>query len=138
MHNILTNEISLILPQYSKVRKEKRGIITSLITSFIGLAYQSISSFLNIRRHKALHEAVKAMETKVDIQCNRLIHLEYSMVMCGVYNAETFKELFKTVQQMLNTTNPNEKLFTGELSTAFIWYVHKNGLHHYAIIYFYI
>ena len=57
-------------------RKEKRGIITSLISSFIHLAYDSISSFLHNRRHKALHKAVKAMETKVNIQHKRLIHLE--------------------------------------------------------------
>ena len=33
-HNILTDEISIILPQFPKVRKEKRGIITSLISWF--------------------------------------------------------------------------------------------------------
>ena len=34
---------------------------------------------------------------------------------------------------MHNTTTPNGKLFTGELSTAFMWYVNKNGVHHYSI-----
>ena len=34
-------------------RKEKRGILTSIITGFIGLAYEDISSFLNTKRHKA-------------------------------------------------------------------------------------
>ena len=34
---------------------------------------------------------------------------------------------------MHNTTIPNEKLLTGELSTAFTWYVNKNGAYHYAI-----
>ena len=47
------------------------------------------------------------------------------MVMYGIYNAETLENLIKTVHQMYNTT-PNEKLFTGELSTAFTWYVNKN------------
>ena len=36
-HNILKNEIDLILPQL--IRKEKHGIITPLVASFIGLAY---------------------------------------------------------------------------------------------------
>ena len=34
-----------------------------------------------ITRHKALHKAVKAIENKVNLQHNRLIHLENSMVM---------------------------------------------------------
>ena len=72
------------------------------------------------------------MESKVDIQHNRLIHLEDSMVMYGMYNADTLDNLINTVHQMHNTT-PGEKLFTGELSTAFIWYVNKDGVHHYAI-----
>ena len=34
---------------------------------------------------------------------------------------------------MHNTTTPNEKLFTGELSTDFTMYVNKNRIHHYDI-----
>ena len=44
-HNILENEINLILPQVP--RKQKCGIITTLVFSFIGLAYEGISSFLH-------------------------------------------------------------------------------------------
>ena len=58
-----------------------RGILTLLITGFIGLAYEGISSLLHNRRHKTLHKEVKAMETKTNIKCNKLIHLEDSMVM---------------------------------------------------------
>ena len=101
---------------YSK--KGKRDIITSLISSFIGLVYEGISSFLFNRRHKALHKAVKVMKSKVDIQHNKLLHLEDTMVMYGIYNAEISEKLIKTAHQMNNTTTPNEKLFTGELSTA--------------------
>ena len=43
--NILKNEINLILPQIS--RKQKCGIITKLVSNFIGLAYEGISSFLH-------------------------------------------------------------------------------------------
>ena len=57
------------------------------MTGFIGLANEGISSFLHNRRHKALHKAIKAMETKVNLQCNKHIHLENSMVMYGVCNA---------------------------------------------------
>ena len=46
-HNILENEMNLILPQVP--RKQKHGIITMLVSSFIGLAYEGISSFLHHR-----------------------------------------------------------------------------------------
>ena len=77
MHHILKNQMDLILPQFP-TNNEKRGIFTSLITGFRGLAYEGISSFLHNRRHKALHKAIKAMETKTNIQHNKLIHLEDS------------------------------------------------------------
>ena len=45
VHNILEKEIKLLL---SKVqRKQKHGIVTTLVSSFIGLAYEGISSFLH-------------------------------------------------------------------------------------------
>ena len=37
---ILTNEKALILPTFIKNDRQKRGIIISLITGFIGLAYE--------------------------------------------------------------------------------------------------
>ena len=44
-HNILEKEIKLLLPQVK--RRQKHGIITTLVSSFIGLAYGGISSFLH-------------------------------------------------------------------------------------------
>ena len=41
------NEKSLKLPNFPKERKEKRSIIASLITGFIGLVYVGISSHLH-------------------------------------------------------------------------------------------
>ena len=43
-HNILEKEIKLLLTPVE--RKQKHGIITTLVSSFIGLAYEGISSFL--------------------------------------------------------------------------------------------
>ena len=42
-YNILQNEIRPSLPQISR---QKHGIITTLVSIFIGLAYEGISSFL--------------------------------------------------------------------------------------------
>ena len=47
MHNILENEINLLLPQIPRI--QKCGIITMLVSSFIGLAYEGLSSFLHYR-----------------------------------------------------------------------------------------
>ena len=83
-HSILKNEIDLVLPQIPG--KQKYGIITTIVSSFIGLAYEGISSFLHNRRNKALHKAVKAMDSKTTIQHNKLIQLENSMLMYDIYN----------------------------------------------------
>ena len=46
-YNILMSEISLVLPNFPKSKVEKRSIIASLITGFIGFAYEGISSYLH-------------------------------------------------------------------------------------------
>ena len=76
-----------------------------LITAFIGLTYEGISSFLYNRGHKSLHKAVVAMENKVNSQCNKLIHLEDSVVMYDIYNAETLEKLITSVHQ-IHDMNP--------------------------------
>ena len=38
---------------------------------------------------KALHKAVRAMDSRATIQHNKLMQLENSMLMYGIYNAET-------------------------------------------------
>ena len=43
IHNILINEIRPLLP---KISKQKCGLITTLVSSFIGLAYEGISSVM--------------------------------------------------------------------------------------------
>ena len=47
-----------------------------LVSSFIGLAYEGISNFLYHKHNKALHKAVKAMDNKATIQCNKLMQME--------------------------------------------------------------
>ena len=70
----------------SKQERQKRGVIISLITGFISLAYEGISSFLHYKRQKSLHKAVQAKKNKVDIHCNKIFHLEDPMVHYGIYN----------------------------------------------------
>ena len=92
--NILEKEIKL-LPQVKS--KQKCGIITTLVSSFIGLAYEGISSFLQYKQNNALHKAVNAMNDKANIHHNKLMKLDDTMLMHGIYNAEMLEKLIKTV-----------------------------------------
>ena len=121
------------MPTISKQERQKRGIITSLITGFIGLAYEGISSFLHYKRQKALHKAVQAMENKVDIPCNKIFHLEDSMVLYGIYNSDTLENLIDTVHRLHSQSTWNERLFMGELERWYRWYLSARGVSHYAI-----
>ena len=94
-HHILKNEADLILSKFSECGKSKRGIFSTIISEFIGLAYEGILSFLHNRRLKSLHKAVHIMNSKVNTQGNRLIHLEDTMVMYRVYNAEPLEKTHK-------------------------------------------
>ena len=132
-HNISENEIKIILPQVPK--KQKHGIITTLVSSFIGLAYEGIPSFLHHMGNKALHKAVKAMDNRATIQCNNLMQLENSLLMYGVYNADTLEELINTVYKIHNTTSSHERLFAGQHSflTLKSLYAYSLGVHHSSI-----
>ena len=64
--NRILHKISLILPYFSKARKENRGVINSLITGCIGLAYEDISSSLHNKRQKVMHKSFIVIENKVN------------------------------------------------------------------------
>ena len=75
------------------------------------------------------------MDSKATIQCNKLIWLENSMLMYGIYNAETLEKLINTVHNIHNTTSSHERLFTGQQSSLTLksLYAHSLGLQHYSI-----
>ena len=109
VREILTKEIPLILQIFQRVEK-KRGIIASLVTGFIGLRYEGISSYLHIKRQTALKKAFMAMGNQINLQRNKMFDLEDSVVMYSIYNLDTFEKLIDTVQNMHNKTTWNEKL----------------------------
>ena len=96
-HHILKNEVDLILPKFYMEQRNKRGIFGTIISGFIVITFERISSFLHHKRHKALHKAVKALSILTDVQRNKLMHLENTLVMYGIYNAETLEKLVKMV-----------------------------------------
>ena len=137
-YDTLTNNIGKILPKFPTDKRQTCGaILTSILGSVaskvIGLAYEGISSFLHYKRHKALHKAVAVMNKKTDIQCNRINHLEDTMIMYGVYNSNTLKDLIDMVHRMQNFTTWNEKTFAGKLHDWMVIYSQDEGVHNYAI-----
>ena len=98
-HNILDKEIKLLLPQVSK--RQKCGIITTLVSSFIGLAYEGISSFLQHKSNNALHKAVNAMYNKANIQHNKLMKLDDTVLMYGTYNDEMLEKLIRLYMRFI-------------------------------------
>ena len=72
-YELLANGIGLILPKFNKNKRQKRQIISALVSGFIGLAYEGISTYLHHRREKALHKAVWTINKRVDLERNRVL-----------------------------------------------------------------
>ena len=73
------------------------------------------------------------MNKKTNVQHNRIHHLEDSMIMYGVYNSDTLKDLIDTVHRMQNFTTWNEKTFTCKLHDWMELYSQGKGVCNYAI-----
>ena len=75
------------------------------------------------------------MDSKTTIQHNTLMQLENSMLMYGIYNAETLEKLINTVHNIHNTTSLHERLYAAEHSSLTLRSLYANslGLHHYSI-----
>ena len=69
------------------------------------------------------------------IQHNKLMQLENSMLMYGVYNAETLERLINSVHHILNTTSSHERLFAGQQNSLALRSLYANtlGLQNYSI-----
>ena len=61
------------------------------------------------------------------------MHSENSTVMYGVYNVEILENLIHTVHSMHYSTTEIERLFAGECSTTYTWYLNAPNTQEYAI-----
>ena len=97
------------------ISKQNCRIVTTLVSGFIGLAYEGISSFLQRKHEDALQKAMIAMNNEVNFQCNKLLKLDNTMLMYGIYNA-------------------HERLFAGEHNPALfrLLYINALGVEQYA------
>ena len=88
---------------------------------------------LTSKRHKALHKAVAVMDKKTKKQCNRIHHLEDTMIIYGVYNLDTLTDLIDTVHGMQNFTTWNEWTFAGKIHDWMELYFQDEGVCYYGI-----
>ena len=79
-------------------------------------------------------KAVLAMNNEADIQHNKLLKLDNTMLMYRIYNADTLEKLINTVHEIHNVTSSHEKLFAGEHNSAIfrLLYMDALGIQQYA------
>ena len=132
-------DIGLILPRFENREKnvnqkcQKRQIISALISGFIGLAFEGISRFLQHKQEKALQQAMHTMNKRVNIERNRVFHLEDSMIVYVIYNVDTLEKLIQMVHKMNNRSVWFERLYAGHVNKWFEMYSSSQGANYYAI-----
>ena len=75
------------------------------------------------------------MSNQANIQHNKLMKLDNTMLMYGIYNVETLKKLVNKVHEIHNVTSSHEKLFVGEHNPSLfrMLYMDALGIQQYAI-----
>ena len=74
VYNILEKDIGMILPKFGntdnnvQLKCPKRQIISALISGFIGLAFEGLSSYLQHKQQKALQQAMHTMNKRMNIE----------------------------------------------------------------------
>ena len=130
VYDLLETKIKPLLP---KRPRQKCGLVTTLVSGFIGLAYEGISSFLQRKWDNALKRAVSAMDNEINAQCNKLLKLDNTMLMYGIYNAETLEKLINTIHNIHNVTSSHERLFAGEHNPTLFRLLYTNAFGNTAI-----
>ena len=76
------------------------------------------------------------MSVLMDAQRNKLMHLENTLVMYGICNAETLENLVKTVHTLHHRQSLYESLFAGQTSAGYKAYSQMHdahGIQHYVV-----
>ena len=63
----------------------------------------------------------------MNTQRNKLMHLENTLIMYGIYNAETLEKLVKTIHALHSRQSLYESLFAGQTSAAYEAYSQMHG-----------
>ena len=84
--------------------------------------------FFRKKLNDALQKAMIAMNSEAEFQCNKLLKLDNTMLMYGIYNAETLEKLINTVQELHNVTSSHERLFAGKHNPTLFRILYMNAL----------
>ena len=68
------------------------------------------------------------MDSEITAQHNKLLKLDNTMLMCGIYNAETLEKLINTIHNIHNVTSSHERLFAGEHNPTLFRLLYTNNL----------
>ena len=99
-----------------------------MVSGFIDLAYEGISSLLQKKHNDALQKAMIAMNSEAEFQHNKLLKLDNTMLMYRIYNIETLENLINTVRELHKVTSSHEKLFVGEHNPSLFRILYTNAL----------
>ena len=97
-------------------------ILGTIATKVIGLAFEDILNFLHHKQQKTLQKAVNILNSRTNIDHNKVYHLEDTMIMYVKYNLDILMELVTMVHQMQNVTTWKEQIFVSEMND---WLKHK-------------
>ena len=75
------------------------------------------------------------MSNQANIQCNKLMKLDNTMLMYEIYNVDMLEKLINTVHEIHNMTSSHERLFSGEHNPSLfrMLYTDALGIQQYAI-----
>ena len=97
------------------VRKKKA--LSALFPAIAGLAtiaVESLNSFLQRKRNKAMASGLMAIKEDQALAWNSLKQLENDFLMYGKYNVAQLQDIVSTVNGLQNRTMQLEKLLTGK------------------------
>ena len=85
-----------------------------------------------------MQQAMHTMNERVNIERNRVFHLEDSMIMYGIYNVDTLEKLIQMVHKMNNRSFWFERLCAGHINKWFEMYSSSQGANFMQYIHYYI
>ena len=95
----------------------KKKALSALIPAIAGLAtiaVESLNSFLQRKRNKAMANGMSAIKKDQSLAWNSLKQLENDFLLYGKYNVAQLQDIVSTVNGLRNRTLQIEKLLTGQ------------------------
>ena len=95
----------------------KKKTLSALVPAIVGLAtiaVESLNSFLQRKRNKAMASGLMAINKDQSLAWNSLKQLENDFLLYGKYNVAQLQDIVSTVNGLQNRTMQIEKLLTGQ------------------------